>query len=132
MTLHIKYMVSRLCEIVVQAELEKLGLHPVHIETGEVEILDDITPSQREQLKVNLIQAGLELMEDKKNILPEKIKELLLNNKLNLNEIYCRLHYSGLSHLPVQSGKIPELSPCFFRNTNQKHKYTPENLFINV
>jgi hypothetical protein len=62
MTLHIKYMVDQLCKIVVQAELEKLGLHPVKIELGEVEILEDLEKEQREMIKINLIRSDLELI----------------------------------------------------------------------
>jgi AraC-like DNA-binding protein len=71
-------MVSKRCKIVVQEELEKLGLHPVNVELGEVEIPKDITPDQREQLKANLIQTGLELMDDKKNLLVEKVKNVII------------------------------------------------------
>jgi len=71
-------MVSNRCKIVVKEELKKLGLHFIVVDLGEVEILEEITPDQRKQLKVDLLKAGLELMEDKKGILIERIKNAII------------------------------------------------------
>lgn len=60
--------------MVVKAELQKLGLKCIVVDLGMVEILEDITLEQREQLKTNLLRSGLELLDDKKSILIEKIK----------------------------------------------------------
>lgn len=70
-------MVSTRCKMVVKEELKKLGLHFIVVDLGEVEIMEDITPSQRNQLNTALISSGLELMEDKKAILIEKIKNVI-------------------------------------------------------
>ncbi len=78
MKLFIKHMVSLRCRMVVQKELEKLGLRHVNIDLGMVEIPEDITHKQREELKVNLLEWGLELMEDKKDILVERISNLII------------------------------------------------------
>src|SRR5690606_7988867 len=78
MKLYIKYMVSLRCKIVVRNELEKLGILPVRVELGVVEISDTITKKQRAQLKKNLEALGLELLEDKKSILVENIKNLII------------------------------------------------------
>lgn len=77
MRLYIKYMVSLRCKMMVKEELRKLGLHYVIVDLGMVEILEDITQKQREQLKKNLLKSGLELLDDKKNILIEKIKNVI-------------------------------------------------------
>ena len=61
MTLYIKYMVSLRCKILVKDELSKLGFNNVIVDLGTVEILDDITPQQRNELKKNLLRSGLEL-----------------------------------------------------------------------
>ncbi|MCA6067963.1 helix-turn-helix domain-containing protein [Chryseobacterium sp. RG1] len=74
MKLYIKYMVSLRCKMVVHQELEKLGIKNVVVDLGLVEILDDITSEQRLMLKENLLKTGLELLDDKKSILIEKIK----------------------------------------------------------
>ncbi|MBK6731317.1 MAG: helix-turn-helix transcriptional regulator [Bacteroidetes bacterium] len=63
--------------MMVQEELKKLGLKYVVVDLGSVEVLEDITEMQREQLKINLLKSGLELMDDKKAILIEKIKNVI-------------------------------------------------------
>lgn len=78
MKLYIKYMVSIRCKMVVKSELEKLGLHHVFLNLGSVEIIGDLTAVQREKLKVGLLHSGLELMDDKKAILIEKIKNVII------------------------------------------------------
>jgi hypothetical protein len=67
----IKYMVSIRCKMVVKAELDILGLHYTMVDLGEAEIMENITPEQREQLKTGLLKSGLELMEDKRAMLIE-------------------------------------------------------------
>jgi AraC-like DNA-binding protein len=64
--------------MIVKEELAKLGLRYVAVDLGMVEIHEDITEKQREQLKVNLLRAGLELLDDKKSILIEKIKSVII------------------------------------------------------
>jgi AraC-like DNA-binding protein len=63
--------------MMVKEELLKLGLRYTVLDLGMVEILEDITLQQREQLKTNLLRSGLELLDDKKNILIEKIKNVI-------------------------------------------------------
>jgi AraC-like DNA-binding protein len=71
-------MVSLRCKLMVKEELKKLGLHYVILELGMVEILEDITEEQRVQLKKNLEKSGLELLDDKKSILIERIKNVII------------------------------------------------------
>lgn len=71
-------MVSNRCKMVVKEELKKLGLHFVVVDLGEVEIMEDISVSQLEQLREGLHITGLELMDDKKGILIEKIKNAII------------------------------------------------------
>jgi len=78
MKLFIKYMVSIRCKMLVKAELERLGLHYTTVELGEVNIIEDITPEQHDQLNRMLKKAGLELMDDKKAMLVEKIKNVII------------------------------------------------------
>ena len=77
MKLYIKYMVSLRCKMMVKDELNKLGLKYTIVDLGMVEILEDISPIQREQLKNNLLKSGLELLDDKRSILIEKIKNVI-------------------------------------------------------
>jgi AraC-like DNA-binding protein len=71
-------MVSMRCKIVVKEELRKLGLHFIIVDMGVVEIMEDITAEQREQIRVSLLKSGLELMEDKKAVIIEKIKNIII------------------------------------------------------
>ncbi|MBL7884562.1 MAG: helix-turn-helix transcriptional regulator [Bacteroidia bacterium] len=70
-------MVSLRCKMMVKEELKKLGLNYVVVDLGMVEILEDITEEQRILLKINLLKSGLELLDDKKSILIEKIKNVI-------------------------------------------------------
>ncbi|WP_198439709.1 helix-turn-helix domain-containing protein [Pareuzebyella sediminis] len=78
MFLYVKYMVSLRCKMVVRQELQKLGLQYVHIELGTIEILEEITEVQRAQLRKNLKAYGLELLDDKRKIIIEKIKAAII------------------------------------------------------
>ncbi len=71
-------MVSNRCKLAVREELKKLGLHFIVVDLGEVEIMENLTSEKRELLKNGLLQWGLELMEDKKAILIEKIKNIII------------------------------------------------------
>ncbi len=78
MELYIKYMVSLRCKMKVKEELRHLGLNHVFVDLGMIDILEDISPKVREQLKQNLHKSGLELLDDKKSILIEKIKNIIV------------------------------------------------------
>jgi len=71
-------MVSIRCKMLVKSELEKLGLPYTTVELGEVNLIKDITAKQREQLNRALKKAGLELMDDKRAMLVEKIKNVIV------------------------------------------------------
>lgn len=71
-------MVSTRCKMMVKDALRKLGLHFMVVDLGEVEIMEDISPKMREDLKLALLGSGLELMDDKKSILIEKIKNVVV------------------------------------------------------
>ena len=70
-------MVSQRCKMVVKEELTNLGLHFI-VDMGMVDIMENITDEQREQIKINLLKSGLELMDDKKAVLIEKIKNVII------------------------------------------------------
>jgi AraC-like DNA-binding protein len=72
-------MVSARCKIIVRDALKALGLHFVIVDLGEVDVMENITNNQREQLKAVLEEAGLELMDDKRAILLEKIKLAIID-----------------------------------------------------
>jgi AraC-like DNA-binding protein len=78
-------MVSIRCKMTVKAELIKLGLHNIIVELGEVEIMENISPALYQQIKFALLEYGLELIDKRKSILIEKIKNVIVE----------MVHYSG-------------------------------------
>jgi YesN/AraC family two-component response regulator len=79
MKIHIKYMVSNRCKMVVRMALKELDVHFVMLELGEVEIMERLTGDQRDWLKLTLEDAGLELIDDKRSILIERIKSTIID-----------------------------------------------------
>ena len=117
MMLHIKNMISTCSKVVVQAELSKLGITPTTIALGTVETGEDITDAQRTAFGDALKKYGLELMEDKKTILVEQIKNLVIafvyaperQHKVNFTDYIAenlRYHYHYLSNLFSESTGI--------------------------
>jgi AraC-like DNA-binding protein len=108
--LHIKNMVCIRCKMVVKSEIEKLGLHHTRIELGEVEIMEDISKDEIQILDKALRMTGLELIDDNKTILVERIKSIIIELvhyndqqiKINLSDYLSdKLHhnYTYLSNL---------------------------------
>ena len=93
MKLYIKYMVSLRCKLMVEQELEKLGIEYRALDLGMVELLEVIDEKQRARLKTNLLKSGLELMDDKKSILIEKIKNVITEMIHNTDEL-PKVNYS--------------------------------------
>ncbi len=71
-------MVCIRCQMVVKTELEKLGIRYVNVKIGEADITENITPGQVKQLDVALRKSGLLLMDDKRSVLVEKIKNAII------------------------------------------------------
>lgn len=80
-------MVSVRCKMIVKQELQKLGLHFIIVELGEVEIMENISGEQREQVKIALLRSGLELMDDRRSVLIEKIKNAIVEMVHHNNEL---------------------------------------------
>ncbi len=71
-------MVCIRCKMVVKVELTKIGLHFCSVELGHADIIEDISPGQRDQIRLALAKSGLELIDDKKGILVERIKKVII------------------------------------------------------
>jgi AraC-like DNA-binding protein len=107
-------MISNRCKLAVKEELTKLGLHFVVVDLGEVEIMEDMTPEQRQQLQLGLISAGLELMDDKRAVLIERI----------INVITDMIH---------RSEELPKMNYSDYISEKLKYDYTYlSNLFSEV
>jgi len=113
-------MVSNRCKMAVKEVLTNLGLHFIVVDLGEVDIMENITLEQREQLKMDLLSSGLELMDDKRAILIEKIKNAVvemihhadeqlktnfsdfLSEKLNHNYTYLANLFSEVQGMTIE------------------------------
>ena len=62
----------------VREELNKLKIPFLSIELGVVELMDDLSEEDRDRLRINLSKSGLELLDDKRSILIEKIKTAII------------------------------------------------------
>ena len=80
-------MVSNRCKLAVKTALRDLGLHFIVEDLGEVEVMEDISAEMREQLKTVLFASGLELMGDKKGVLIEKIKSVVVEMVHHADEL---------------------------------------------
>jgi AraC-like DNA-binding protein len=98
----------------VKEELKKLGLHFIVVDLGEIEIMETLTTDQNDQLKAGLLNSGLELMDDKKAVLIEKIK----------NVITEMIHYSD---------EVPKMNYSDFISEKLGYGYTYlSNLFSEI
>jgi len=107
-------MISLRCKMLVKEELNKLGILFTTLELGMVELLEDIPESLRQQLKANLLLSGLEVMDDKKSILIEKIKNVIIE----------MIHYSE---------ELPAVNFSDYLSEKLKYDYTYlANIFSEV
>jgi YesN/AraC family two-component response regulator len=90
-------MISSRCKMFVKTELDKLGLSYDSVELGEVEVKNNITIEQHEQLKFALSKLGFELTEDKKSMFAEKMKNVIDEMLLNLEELTTTKHSTYIS-----------------------------------
>lgn len=86
-------MVSNRCKIAVRDELKKLGLHFIVVDLGVVEIMENISMEKRMLLRQGLHISGLELMDDKKAILIEKIKTIIVQ-MIHHSEEVIKINFS--------------------------------------
>jgi len=86
-------MVCTRCKMVVKEELSKLGLHFIIVEMGVVEIMENISPEQKAQISIGLSPSGLELMEDKKSVLIEKIKNVIIE-MVHYKDEFIKVNFS--------------------------------------
>jgi len=73
--------------MMVQAKLDYLGLSYGLVDLGEIEIKENISTEQRHQLRAALLESGLELMDDKKAMLTERIKNVIVEMIHYTNEL---------------------------------------------
>jgi AraC-like DNA-binding protein len=167
----------------VRNELDRLGLRGISVEINEIDAGDQLSPFQYDKLRLVLAQAGIELFEDKKDILVqriknlvmgivyhtteplvhnlsvhlaeelghdytymsnlfsatqhitiekfyichkiERVKELLLFEKMTLTDIALKMHYSSVAHLSNQFRKVTGLTTSQFKQQYRKNDHPP-------
>lgn len=107
-------MVSIRCKMIAKSELEKLGLRYTAVELGEIQLCETPTVEELACLKAGLAKSGLELMDDKRSILIEKIKTVIVE----------MVHYND---------ELPKINFSAFisKKLNYEYKYL-SNLFAEV
>jgi AraC-like DNA-binding protein len=114
MKLYIKYMVSIRCKMIVKAAIEEVGLHYTRVHLGEAYIREEITAAQRLQLQAILLPSGLELMDGKKALVVENIKQVIVE----------MIHYAD---------ELPAVKNSVHISSKLNHNYTYlANLFSEV
>jgi AraC-like DNA-binding protein len=98
-------MVSIRCKMIVKEELKKLGINYIFVELGEVDIQEPLTIDQRSELKAALLKSGLELMDDQRAVLIEKIKNIIVE----------MIHYDD---------DLPKIKNSEFIRSRLNHDYT--------
>jgi len=107
-------MVCIRCKMVVKSELERIGVPYTVVELGEVELKERISREQRDELDILLKKSGLELMDDKKSMLIERIKTVIIE----------LIHYSN---------ELPKTKFSEYLSDKLNHDYTYlSNLFSEV
>jgi YesN/AraC family two-component response regulator len=113
-------MVCIRCKMVVKSELERLGLQYVTVELGEVDLNEEMTSQQHDAFKEAILRSGLELLDDKKSVLIQKIKNVIvdlvhysdeplsvnlseyLSNKLNHDYTYLANLFSEVAGMTIE------------------------------
>lgn len=98
-------MVSLRCKMLVESELHKLGLTCVSVDLGMVEIRENISKEKLSEFSKALKNSGLELLGDKKDILVEKIKSVIVE----------MIHYSD---------EVPKVNNSDYISEKLNHDYT--------
>lgn len=94
MKIYIRHMVSQRCKMAVMQELKKIGLDYITVDLGVVTLPEHITKEQKAQLKQALHSIGLELIEDKKDIVVEQIKTAVIES-IHYSETQLKVPFSA-------------------------------------
>lgn len=86
-------MVTLRCKMLVKEEFKKLGIPCISINLGSVEVNESLSPETLELLRTNLLKSGLELLEDSKSILIDKIKSIIIE-MIHYKEEVPKVNYS--------------------------------------
>ena len=102
MKLYVKYDINTICKKILQEQLEKLSLSYSYLGFNEIEIKEDLSNAKLTNLHSNLSDYGIEVVESNKNILVQKVKDVIIEmvymeDKLPVSKISAYLA-NKLSH----------------------------------
>ena len=92
--MYIKNMVCDRCKMVVKQELTKLGIKPLRVDLGEVELNTELTETEYQKLSVTLKEYGFEIIEKSNNRIIEKIKNIIIE-LVHRSDETIKINYSA-------------------------------------
>lgn len=120
MKIYIKYDINVACRTILQEQLEKLGIHFDMNESGEIQVLEVISPEDNIQLQANLKRYGIDILSDQKSQLIQRIKNVIMDmigreklpaskislylaEKMNMNYSYISTLFSEYTHSSIEN-----------------------------
>ena len=120
MKIYIKYDINVACRTIVQEQLEKLGVVYDIQELGEIQLKEVVSADLMQQLQVNLKRYGIDILNDQKSQLIQRIKNTILEmisqdklpaskislylaEKLNMNYSYVSTLFSEYTHSSIEN-----------------------------
>ena len=94
MEIYIKNMLCSRCIMIVEIELERLGFHCSSIEIGKIDVIEVLTLEDLLQIRTALSRCGLELVDNKKRLLIEKIKSAVIE-MIHYSDKQVKLNFSN-------------------------------------
>ncbi|MEQ8520479.1 MAG: AraC family transcriptional regulator [Cytophagales bacterium] len=93
-SIHIKNMVCNRCKLVVEAIFRDIDVEPVAINLGEVKLLHPLNERQTTAIKKALLEKGFELIDDRKSLLLEKTKSLVIDKIHHHKHFELKINWS--------------------------------------
>lgn len=124
MKLNIKYDINLASKVILQEHLEKLDIPYEMSGFGDVVITETITPELYRELELSISKYGIEIVDNPKNILVQKIKEVIVEmifredklpeskisiyiaDKLNLSYTYISKVFSEITFSSIENFMI--------------------------
>jgi len=85
MKLYMKFDSGIACKKIIQEQLEKLNMPHVYIGFAEIKIDEAISSNSLNKVNVSLFDYGIEIVENQKSILVQKIKDTI-TEMVNMEE----------------------------------------------
>lgn len=122
--LNIKYDINLAARVILQEKLEELGIQYEQNGMGEVTIDGDITPELYKKLEASIKRYGIEIIDNPKNALVQRIKEVIIDlvysdaklpdskisayiaDKMNLSYSYLAKIFAEITYTSIENFMI--------------------------